>query len=384
MILSGGGTAGHIYPALALASELRSRNIDLLYLGTAKGPEHKLAEDESIAFESISTAGYDRARPVTLITSSLKALRGVGQSLALLRRQKPAAVICFGGYVSVPVGLAASLCNIPLIVHEQNSYMGMTNRFLAKRSDLLALTYPETAGLPERLKAQVSCLGNPVRQSFLKTDPASARARLGIPNDAPVLLIFGGSRGARNINEAAIASAGLLLESYPDLHIIHGTGKLEHADVTEKLQQQLSARPQLAVRYHALPYIENMGDVIAASDLVVARAGATSIAELTVLGKPSVLIPYPYATDDHQTTNASALVDLGGARLITDAQIKQWLDNDLSETRSVETFVFAATLVKLMGDEQLRMNMAERAKTLGKADAAKKLADALQKVVAAN
>ncbi|MCL2537496.1 MAG: UDP-N-acetylglucosamine--N-acetylmuramyl-(pentapeptide) pyrophosphoryl-undecaprenol N-acetylglucosamine transferase, partial [Coriobacteriia bacterium] len=245
-------------------------------------------------------------------------------------------------------------------------------------------TYPETAGLPERLKAQVSCLGNPVRQSFLKTDPASARARLGIPNDAPVLLIFGGSRGARNINEAAIASAGLLLESYPDLHIIHGTGKLEHADVTEKLQQQLSARPQLAVRYHALPYIENMGDVIAASDLVVARAGATSIAELTVLGKPSVLIPYPYATDDHQTTNASALVDLGGARLITDAQIKQWLDNDLSETRSVETFVFAATLVKLMGDEQLRMNMAERAKTLGKADAAKKLADALQKVVAAN
>jgi UDP-N-acetylglucosamine--N-acetylmuramyl-(pentapeptide) pyrophosphoryl-undecaprenol N-acetylglucosamine transferase len=377
IILSGGGTAGHIYPALALADELRSRQIELHYVGTATGPEAALAHAANIDFTALSTAGFDRSRPLTLLSSSIKALKGVLQARKLLKREKPSAVVCFGGYVSVPVGLAASLCKIPLIIHEQNSHMGMTNRSLAKRACFIALSYPKTAGVPREVElrpgTQVEFVGNPVRESVLHSNAARARTELGIPAEAKMLLIFGGSRGARKINQATLAAAGELLGAIPDLYLIHGAGKSEYDAVKIGLDAGLfTTEPKLKERYQLVPYIENMGDVLAASDLVVARAGATSIAELTALGKASVLVPYPYATDDHQTTNAQALVDLGGARLISDSQ----LTVNASGTDEAKASLFADTLLELMSNEELRATMAAASAALAKPDAAARLADA--------
>ena len=387
MILSGGGTAGHIYPALALADELRSRDIDLHYVGTASGPEARLAADADIDFTSITTAGFDRAKPWTLVTSGIKALWGVRQSRKLLRDVKPSAVICFGGYVSVPIGLAARIHSIPLIIHEQNSHMGMTNHLLASKANVVALTYPETAGLPDDMTAQQKFIGNPVRESVQNSDAERARTELNIPQSATVLLVFGGSRGARTINRATVAALQQLLAELPDLHIIHGTGKEEHESVlagVDALRKENPELDKLLQRYHALPYIENMGDVLATSDLVVSRSGATSIAELTVLGKPSVLIPFPYATDDHQTTNARALVDLGGARLIANSEMLVESEEPSSDTlgnNDKASSLFTGTLLELLQDDALRAHMASHAKKLGKPDAAKQLADAVLEIV---
>ena len=372
VILSGGGTAGHIYPALALADELRSRGVDLFYVGTAAGPEAKLAGQEKIPFVALSTAGFVRSKPLSLFSSGFKALKGAVQALRLLKREKPDAVVCFGGYVSVPLGLAASLCKIPLIIHEQNSHMGMTNRFLAKRAQSIALTYPETKGVPEakylqKKGARLEFVGNPVRESVLNSDGKRARRELGIPDGALLLFAFGGSRGARSINQTLSASAHKLLKSIDNLYLLHGTGRLEYDSVRNELDAGLfKTHPELKQRYLILDYIENIGDVLAAADLVVSRAGATSIAELTVLGKASVLVPYPYATDDHQSTNALSLATLGAARLIEDKYLG---------TMSQEFSLFADTLLELMSDDELRADMARHSASLGKVDAAKVLAD---------
>ena len=384
MILSGGGTAGHIYPALALADELLARDVDLLYVGTSTGPEARLVQGACIKFAAISTAGFVRVHPWTLITSTLKALKGTRQAVTLLRGQmtkgSAVAVVCFGGYVSIPMGLAARICKVPLIIHEQNSYMGMTNRFLARRACFIALTYPQTRAVPgldtlcqkndthkmsadatSILDEKIAVVGNPVRASIMHGDAARIRKQLNIAQDARVLLVFGGSRGARAINRAIAANACTLLTALPDLHIIHSAGSLEYASVSDDIKKILGSNSDFASRYHLVDYIEDMGDVLAVVDLVVSRAGATSIAEITALGKPSVLVPYPFATDNHQDSNAQSLCDAGGARLIT--------DDRLGSTD------FADTLLELLADDQLRAAMSASAATLGKPDAASVLAD---------
>jgi len=401
MILSGGGTAGHIYPALALADELRSREIDLTYVGTAAGPEARLVPQVGLDFVSIKTAGFDRARPHTLVTSGIKALIGVFEALRLIEKQKPSAVICFGGYVSVPIGLAARIKKIPLVIHEQNSYMGMTNRFLAKRANFIALTYPETKGIPSEASNRTGFVGNPVRASMNEADGSRGREELGVPDSALMLLVFGGSRGARKINRALLSSAKDLLTKLPELYIVHGTGDLEYVEVSDTLEGILKDDHDMRSRYIARSYIEDMGDALAAADLVVARAGATSIAELTVLAKPSVLIPYPFATDDHQTTNAQALVDLGGAKLIADSQLSGELpgqtvdksadlttgqgleckDSNTLGTDKAETTIFADTLLELLSCKNLRSEMAAQSAKLGKPFAAKQLADEVMRLV---
>ena len=372
VILSGGGTAGHIYPALALAEELRTRGVSLSYVGTALGPEAQLASQAEIPFIALSTAGFVRSQPLSLFISGIKALRGAVQAVKILKKEKPDVVVCFGGYVSVPLGLAAPLCKVPLIIHEQNSHMGMTNRFLAKRAQSIALTYPETKGMPEtehlhRRGTKVELIGNPVRKSVLSSDGKRARRELGIPEGAPLIFAFGGSRGARSINQAISTSALELLKTIPDLYLLHAAGKLEYDSLRTKLDAGLfKIHPELKQRYLILDYVENMGDVLAAADLVVSRAGATSIAELTALGKASVLIPYPHATDDHQTTNARSLTALGGARLIEDKHL---------DRKGEEFSLFTCILLELMGDDDALENMACQSAGLGKADAAKVLAD---------
>lgn len=361
-VITGGGTAGHINPALAVAQELRLLGHQVLYAGTPRGLEARLVPQEGFSYQAFETAGFNRRKPLTLLTSSVKIALSTTRARHWLARSKPDAVIGFGGYVSIPLGLAASQMKIPLAIHEQNSASGMANRFLAKRAQLVALTY-ESAAQDFKTKGRLVHTGNPVRASLFDLDRTAARASLDIPADARVLLVFGGSLGAQHINEALLARAEWLL-SFPNLHIIHVAGTRGY----EEIKLRLARIPAAAGRWHLMDYCDVMGEAYAAADAVVARSGATTLAEISALGKASLLVPYPYAAADEQTKNAQNLVDAGAALLIPDAHL-----DDPQFTEKLES---------LITDEALCEDMRTACLALGSAQARSDLARLIIAMVA--
>ncbi len=343
-----------MYPALAVAGLLAAEHDEVTFVGTPDGLESHLVSEAGVTFQGLRASGFDRARPWTLITSSARIAVSTVTAWTWLGRARPDVVIGFGGYVSIPVGVAAALRRVPLVLHEQNSVPGLANRVLSRWATAVGATYGESAPLlahPER----VDVTGNPVRPSILAADRQHGRDALSIPPDATVLLVFGGSRGARHLNSAIVALRERLL-ALPGAHIVHIAGKLEIDTVRAALE---AAGGDGGGRWHLLDYVDDMGSVLAASDLVVARAGATSIAEMTALGLPAVLVPYPYATDDHQTKNAATMVAYGAAELVADA--------DVDGER------FGDIIVGLLGDAGRRATMSDASRTLGRPDAAAQL-----------
>ncbi len=354
VLLSGGGTAGHIYPALTVAARFAAEHDDVVFVGTPDGLEARLVPEAGIEFVGLAAKGYDRARPLTLVTSSARIAASTLTAAGLLRKMRPDVVVGFGGYVSIPVGIAARLTSTPLVLHEQNSVPGMANATLSRWADRVGVTYPESLELlshPQR--AEVT--GNPVRPSVLASTRTAGRARLGLPEDALVLLAFGGSRGARHLNSALIALRDRLL-AIPDMHVVQIAGRAEYEAVAAALE---AAGGDGEGRWHLLDYFDDMGLALAAADLVVARAGATSIAEITALGLPAVLVPYPYATDDHQSKNARACVEAGAAVLVPDAA----LDGER----------FGDEVVDVLSDPRRRATMAAASRELGRPDAAERV-----------
>ena len=359
-VVSAGGTAGHINPAIAVADELRSRGHDILFVGTPDHIEARLAVQAGFDFVGLSVSGFDKARPWTLITSGMKILSATNKAKGWFKKRRPDAVLGFGAYVSIPVGRAAAALGIPLIVHEQNSVPGMANKYLCKKAQVTALTYEEAAKHMEPLTPPV-CTGNPVRASFESCSREAGRALFGIPQDALVLFVFGGSLGARHLNEAVAAMKEQLL-SLEGLHVIHGTGKRDYDAVVEGL----ALTQEESARYHVVDYIDAMGDVLAASDLVVSRAGASSLSEIMTLQIPSILVPYPHARGDHQTLNAASCVAAGAARLVPDAQ--------------VGTAEFSDVVMELLADSEKRANMAALCSRFSGTSARTALADLALKV----
>lgn len=361
-MLSGGGTAGHIYPALALADRLVELGHDIMFVGTDKGLESKLVARAGIDFVALPAAGFNRSKPLSFFTSGAMVASSSFKAKKLLKNFGAQAVIGFGGYVSIPMGVAASRTHTPLIIHEQNSVAGMANNFLAKYASLVCVTYPDTVCAMEKVaKGEVIVTGNPVRKEILTANRAQARAELGLKEDEVFIFVFGGSRGARHINAAFSSCIGELL-NHGRVKVLHMTGAGEFDAVCESLGD-LVDDTRLTVR----SYVENMGEVLAATDLALCRAGATSIAELTALGVPSVLVPYPYATGDHQTKNARALVDHGAARLITDSEL--------------DSGVLRDTLFELVDDPALRRKMGQASSRLGGRNATELLVDGIYSVI---
>jgi UDP-N-acetylglucosamine--N-acetylmuramyl-(pentapeptide) pyrophosphoryl-undecaprenol N-acetylglucosamine transferase len=353
-VITGGGTAGHINPALAVAQELRSLGHEIAYAGTPQGLEARLVPQEGFAYQAFEAAGYNRRKPLTLITSSAKIAWSATKARRWLAVFKPDAVIGFGGYVSIPLGLAASWLKIPLAIHEQNSASGMANRFLSKRAQLVALTYGAAAKDFTDAKRIVTT-GNPVRASLFEVPQSEARVNLKIPADALVLLVFGGSLGAQHINEALLARSEWLL-SHENLHILHVTGAKGYDDIKARIEHI----PQAQGRWHLMAYCDAMGEAYAAADAIVARSGATTLAEISALGKPALLVPYPYAAADEQTANASSLVEAGAALMIA--------DKDLDEPE------FTEKLDRLITDKALRETMSAACLAQGSAQARSELA----------
>jgi UDP-N-acetylglucosamine--N-acetylmuramyl-(pentapeptide) pyrophosphoryl-undecaprenol N-acetylglucosamine transferase len=355
IVLSGGGTAGHINPALALAETLLSQGHEVFYAGTPQGVEVRLVKEAGLPFQAFEAKGFDRARPATLPKALSIIMKSTKKAQAWFKEISPDVVVAFGGYVCIPVGRAAEKMGIPLVVHEQNSVMGMANKYLSRKAAAVALTY-EVAGQPVADKTKLSVTGNPVRSSVFNSTREEGRKFLGIPQDALMLLVFGGSLGARHLNSAVVGLKEKLL-AIENLYIMHITGPKELETVEAALELSEAERQ----RYMVLGYQNHMGEAMAACDAVVSRAGATSLAEISARKIPALLVPFPYATADHQTTNAQEYVNHGAAYMIADAEV---------ESAEFERLVF-----DLITNEQTRTNMTRAAATFETEDAAAKLAD---------
>ncbi len=354
-VLSGGGTAGHINPALALAEILQERGVDVRYAGTPNGVEARLVKEAGIPFTPFEASGFNRNHPTTIFKGVGLIQKSTIAAKRWFKEIKPDVVVAFGGYVCIPVGRAATATGVPLVVHEQNSVMGMANKFLSKKAAAVCLTYDHASSAVDD-KSKITVTGNPVRRQVFASTREQGRELLEIPQDARMLLVTGGSLGARHLNQAMAALKDELL-SRDDLYVVHVTGPKELDSVTEAM----ALTPEQAKRWRLVGYTNQMGACMAATDAIVSRAGATSLAEISARGIPAVLVPFPFATEDHQTTNARAYVDAGCAYMIADAD--------------VETPEFAELVQRLVDDADVRASMTEAAKAQKTADAAVTLAD---------
>lgn len=358
---AGGGTAGHVFPALATAHALRrlAPEIEPVFLGVADRLEGRLVPAEGFRFLPIETPSVPRRPSPALLMLPSRVRRSVAQVAGLLDAESAVAALTFGGYVSFPVARAAARSGRPLVLHEQNAVPGLANRLAARWADHIAVSVPSSI---VRFRRSERCVvtGNPVRREIAELDRAArrgpARERFGLRPDRPTLLVFGGSQGARSINRAIVEAHQHWADV--DLQVLHATGQATHeatATAWAKVREA-GAGPRVKV----VDFIEGMADAYAAADVVVCRAGATSLAELSALGIPAILVPYPHATADHQTENAQALARAGGAIVIRDDEL------------DARTLVDACRPLFTDPAELVRMGSASRA--FGRPDAADNLA----------
>lgn len=319
VILTGGGTGGHIYPALAIAKGLLARDPEtqILYVGIRDGMEARLVPEADITFAGISGKGLPRKLSLDTLKVIGKSVKALWETKKLLRQFHPDLVVGTGGYVSGPVVLTAALFNIPTLLHEQNALPGITNRILARVVRRVMVTFPESR---ERFGVQkkLELVGLPVRPEIGHLSRAVGAKYFKLRADRLTLLVTGGSRGARTLNQAMIEVLAQLAQR-SDIQVIWATGKTTYPETIKELKKRAISweRPEWLV----LEYLKDMPKALACADIFIGRAGAASLAELMVAGIPSLLIPYPYAAENHQEHNARALVQAGAARIILDSEL---------------------------------------------------------------
>ncbi len=385
--MAAGGTAGHVVPAMAVADELRCRGARVSWLGTRERIEAELVPAAGYEIDFLRVRGIDRRNPLRAARAGLEALGAVGAARSALRARGADVVMGGGGYVAGPAGLAATLTRTPLVLTEADSHLGLANRLLARRAARVCLAFP----IEGRAGDPYLVTGRPVPAAVLDADRGRARERFGIGPDERALLVVGGSQGARSVNFAAVEafaergggdaarSAG---DAAPgggaawrsdaalggaaawradaerggrDFAVLHLAGRRDYAE----LRARLDAAPH-AEGYTLLEYEPDLGDVLAASDLVLGRSGG-SIFEFTAAGRPAVLVPYPFATADHQSANA-AWMERGGAATVL-------ADDDLGPER------LAGAVAAILGDPAALERMSAAARALAKPDAAASIAD---------
>ncbi|MCI1692281.1 undecaprenyldiphospho-muramoylpentapeptide beta-N-acetylglucosaminyltransferase [Aneurinibacillus aneurinilyticus] len=342
IVISGGGTGGHIYPALALIKEIKRHEPDsrILYIGTEKGLEAQIIPKEGIAFESVYITGFKRSLSFDNVKTVARFLKATRRAKRIIHDFKPDVVVGTGGYVCGPVVYAASALGIPTLVHEQNVIPGLTNKFLSRYTSRVAVTFSGSATYFPQGKTVVT--GNPRATEVALADKDAGLASLNVPEGKRYVLIVGGSRGARAINEAVVDMAASLSD-YPDYHFIYVTGEVHYEKTLEALQRNGKLPTNMTVR----PFIYNMPEVLAGIDLIVNRAGASFLAEITALGLPSILIPSPYVTNNHQEKNARWLEAKGAARVIIESELSgsamlAEIDEVLKDGKRIETMRSAA------------------------------------------
>lgn len=341
MLLAGGGTGGHLFPAVAIAQRLleREEGSEVLFVGTARGLESRVLPKLGLPLQTIDISGLVGTGLSGKLKLGPKLWRSLRQSKAILKGFAPDVVVGVGGYAAGPALLAAKRGGYPTLIHEQNAWPGLTNRLLARWVDRVCVTFPETVAAFSAPKVEVT--GNPVRTG-MSDCPV-------LPEEPPSLLVFGGSRGARAINNAMLQVLPELASWRDRLRIVHQTGEED----LERIRAGYREAGWEAAE--VVPFIDDMAAAYCQAQLVLCRAGATTIAELTSCGRPAILVPYPHAAGDHQTMNARALASRGAALMLPQDQLKP--------------ATLGRLLQDLLGDRKLLLDMAGLARSLGRPDA---------------
>ncbi|HYF75656.1 MAG TPA: undecaprenyldiphospho-muramoylpentapeptide beta-N-acetylglucosaminyltransferase [Symbiobacteriaceae bacterium] len=359
-LIAGGGTGGHIYPAVSIAHALQAQDpqAELLYVGTQAGREATLVPREQIPFVTISSAGLINLSVLQKLKGALKAAKGLFDSLGHIRRFRPDVVIGTGGFVSGPVLLAARLAGRPVVIQEQNAFPGVTNRIAARWARAVFVPYEEARPyFPAGAKLQF--IGNPVRPDVMQAQRSAGRKAFGYTDRDKVLVIMGGSGGGRDFNRFAVDAVKLLLGRAPGLKVLHITGERYFDQVN---QQYGGALEGVSV----VPYLHNMPEAYAAADAGIFRSGALTLAEVQVRGLPCVLIPSPNVTHNHQDWNARTLEQRGAALVVREKEM------------SAEKLATAAQTA--LTDEAKRTAMAEALRGLAQPDAAADIARAIMAI----
>ncbi|HYF95036.1 MAG TPA: undecaprenyldiphospho-muramoylpentapeptide beta-N-acetylglucosaminyltransferase [Symbiobacteriaceae bacterium] len=353
-LIAGGGTGGHIYPAVSIAHAIRALDpqAELLYVGTQTGREATLVPRENIPFVNISSAGLINLSAIQKVKGALKAFKGLLDSLGHIRRFRPDVVIGTGGFVSGPVLLAARLAGRPVVIQEQNAFPGVTNRIAARWARAVFVPYEEA--LPYFPPgARLKFIGNPVRPEVGQADRQTGRRAFAYTEQDKVLVIMGGSGGGRDFNRYAVDAVKLLVSSIDGLKVLHITGERYLQQVREQYGPETAG-------VTIIPYLHNMPEAYAAADVGVFRSGALTLAEIQVRGLPSVLIPSPNVTHNHQDWNARTLEKRGAALVVR--------EKEMSADK------LAGTIGVLLSDETMCAGMSEALRTLAQPEAAADIA----------
>lgn len=359
--MAGGGTGGHLYPALALADELtkKRRSCEVLFFGTKRGIEGTLLPKSRYPLATIHAGGLPRKPGLRQIKAVLTAVAGAAQALSCLMKWKPDVVLGTGGYVSGPVLLAARLMRLPLVIQEQNCVPGMTNRVLSRWVDQVHISFSESRKYFPR-KDNLILSGNPVRASLLKGSRAAGLRKMRLSEDAFTVLVLGGSQGAHSLN-SAVVDAMEILRHEKGIQFILLTGKQDCGWVRGKVK---SLPQRAAVR----GFIWNMEAVYHCADLAVSRAGASTISELIAVGVPAVYVPYPHAARGHQEANARAIAERGAGRVL--------LEHELTGSR-------LANIIRELARSKKRLReMSINARNCARYGAREKIADAIEGLAA--
>ncbi|RJP74436.1 MAG: undecaprenyldiphospho-muramoylpentapeptide beta-N-acetylglucosaminyltransferase [Candidatus Abyssobacteria bacterium SURF_17] len=361
--IAGGGTGGHVFPAVAIVEELRRRdsNLQLMYLGRAGSIEERVAGEMMIPFRPIIVEGLPSGNVFKKFRALASALVGLLQSVAILWRFRPQVVIGTGGYASLPPILAASILRIPSVIHEQNCVPGKANRLCSRFADVVTVHFEKSGAYFPVKEPRV--VGNPIRSDFLPqrlelVDRDESRRKLGLSPDKFTVFLLGGSRGAHSLNMA-------MVDALPHLdprrfQIVWMTGKDDYRWVRASCERA-------GIMAAVFPFISEMVVAYCAADLAISRAGASTLAELSAVGVPAILVPYPHATDRHQELNARVLVDAGAAQLMMNGELH-------GET--------LAQRLKLLSDDQQALSlMRSRSKQFSRPDAAERVVNILFELV---
>ncbi|KOF01506.1 UDP-diphospho-muramoylpentapeptide beta-N-acetylglucosaminyltransferase [Roseivirga seohaensis subsp. aquiponti] len=360
-MISGGGTGGHIYPAIAIANAFKARfdDAEILFVGAEGKMEMQKVPEAGYKIIGLWISGLQRRLTFDNLLFPVKLVNSLSKSAGIIRRFRPHAVVGVGGYASGPLLRVASRKGIPAVIQEQNSYAGLTNKLLAKKVQKICVAYPNMEQFFPANK--IAFTGNPVRKDIvdLAGKKEAALKHFGL-SDAPVLMILGGSLGARTLNDSMVL--GLEKLKAEGVQVIWQCGKFYHAEMKQKLEASGDANGILLFEF-----LKEMDLAYAAADVVISRAGALSVSELSIAAKPTIFVPSPNVAEDHQTKNAKALVDNDAAILVKDVEARERLIDEA---------------IALIRDQEKQERLSEKIKALAKPNAAEEIVDEILKLIA--
>jgi UDP-N-acetylglucosamine--N-acetylmuramyl-(pentapeptide) pyrophosphoryl-undecaprenol N-acetylglucosamine transferase len=353
ILLSGGGTGGHIFPAIAIADEIRKRfpDAEFLFIGANGKMEMEKVPQAGYKIEGIDIAGIDRGNLLSNLGLPFKILKSLARSKKIIKNFAPDFAVGTGGFASGPALYEASKLGIPIFIQEQNAHAGVTNKILSKKAKAVFTAYPKVEGFPAE---KIKFLGNPIRENIISgmQETAQAKEKMGLNKDKLTILSVGGSLGSRTLNNAWKSHLKEITDK--DYQLIWQTGKLDYKDILEETKDMDTRN------IHILEFIKDMELAYSAADIIVSRAGAIAISELAVAQKPVLLVPFPFAAEDHQTKNAMNLVEKNAARMVKDTEMQEKFWNTLSE---------------ICENEGVRKEMSDNLKYFAKPNAAKEIVD---------